>query len=279
MAQAAAAAGFDRVIGFDMGGTSTDVSHYAGQYERCFETVGRRRAAARADDEHSHHRGRGRLDLPLRWRALSRRSGICGRRSGPRMLSPQWAAHRHRLQRDGGQAPAGVLPCLLRCRVAKSRWTARSWPRSSTALAAEVERATGKTLTPREIANGFLTIAVDNVANAIKQISIARGHDVTALCARLLRRRGWSARLPRRGCAWNEAGADSSACGCSFCVWHRVGGRAAARTAGHRGDAGSQRCSRRSRRRSASSSPKAAAVLISQGVPAGSDSDRSDACT
>jgi len=44
MAETGRAAGFSRLIGFDMGGTSTDVSHFAGQYERAFETGSRRRA-------------------------------------------------------------------------------------------------------------------------------------------------------------------------------------------------------------------------------------------
>ncbi len=46
-------------------------------------------------------------------------------------------------------------------------------------MATDVEHATGRRIDPREIAQGFLAIAVDNVANAIKQISIARGYDVT----------------------------------------------------------------------------------------------------
>ena len=65
MAKTAAEAGFDRVIGFDMGGTSTDVSHFAGAYERTNETVGRRRAGARADARDPHRRGGRRLGLPL----------------------------------------------------------------------------------------------------------------------------------------------------------------------------------------------------------------------
>jgi 5-oxoprolinase (ATP-hydrolysing) len=65
MARTAEEAGFNRVIGFDMGGTSTDVCHYAGQYERAFETVVAGRADARADDEHPHRGGGWRFDLQL----------------------------------------------------------------------------------------------------------------------------------------------------------------------------------------------------------------------
>jgi hypothetical protein len=67
-------AGFDKLIGFDMGGTSTDVAHYDGEYERAFETRSRRRADARADDAHSHGGRRRRLDPALRRVALPRRS-------------------------------------------------------------------------------------------------------------------------------------------------------------------------------------------------------------
>ena len=62
MVRTAEAAGFDKIIGFDMGGTSTDVSHYAGELEREFETLVAGRAHARADDVDPHHRRRRRLD-------------------------------------------------------------------------------------------------------------------------------------------------------------------------------------------------------------------------
>jgi 5-oxoprolinase (ATP-hydrolysing) len=71
-----AAAGFERIIGFDMGGTSTDVSHYAGELEREFETRRRGRAHARADDEHPYRGGGRRLDPAFRRRALSRGARI-----------------------------------------------------------------------------------------------------------------------------------------------------------------------------------------------------------
>ena len=72
----AAAAGFERIIGFDMGGTSTDVSHYAGRVRARVRDPRRRRAHARADDEHPHRRRRRRLDPALRRRALPRRPGV-----------------------------------------------------------------------------------------------------------------------------------------------------------------------------------------------------------
>ena len=109
-------AGFDRVIGFDMGGTSTDVSHYAGEFERAFETPGRRRAPARADDGHPHRRRRRRLDPALRRRPLPRRAGLGRRRPGPGLLPPRRPAHRHRRQRDARPDPAGALSPGVRAR-------------------------------------------------------------------------------------------------------------------------------------------------------------------
>ena len=70
---------------------------------------GRRCAAARADDAHPHRRRWRRLDLHIRWCALSRRTRIGGRRSGTRIV-PAWrTADGHRLQRDGRQARSGAL--------------------------------------------------------------------------------------------------------------------------------------------------------------------------
>ena len=62
MARTAEAAGFGKVIGFDMGGTSTDVSHFAGEFERQYETAGRRGPDARAHAGHPHGRRRRRVD-------------------------------------------------------------------------------------------------------------------------------------------------------------------------------------------------------------------------
>ena len=92
MAETAREAGFDRVIGFDMGGTSTDVSHFDGEYERAFETevAGVRMRAPMM--LHPHRRGRRRLDPAFRRRALPRRARhsaganpgpTCYRRGGP----------------------------------------------------------------------------------------------------------------------------------------------------------------------------------------------------
>ena len=96
---------------------------------------GRRRAPARADDAHPHGRRRRRLDLHVRRRALPRRPGIGGRRSGTRVVSSRRTADRHRLQRDGRQARSGAVPEGVR---AERRPAARRRRR-----AREVRRAGG----------------------------------------------------------------------------------------------------------------------------------------
>ena len=178
MARAATEAGFDRVIGFDMGGTSTDVSHYAGEYERCFETVvAGVRLRAPMMNIHTIAAGGGsicRFD-GARLRVGPESAGAdpgpaCYRRGGPLtvtdcnvMVGKLQPAYFPAVFGVTGSEPLDSL--LVRERFA--------------VLALEIAAATGRRLEPREVANGFLAIAVDNVANAIKQISIARGYDVT----------------------------------------------------------------------------------------------------
>jgi 5-oxoprolinase (ATP-hydrolysing) len=178
MASTAAAAGFDRVIGFDMGGTSTDVSHYAGEFERTYETVVagvRMRAPMMAI--HTVAAGGGSICSfdGARFRVGPQSAGAvpgpaCYRRGGPLTvtdcnvmlgkLQPEAFPH---VFGPGGDAPLdrGVVE------------------RRFAELADEVARATGRRPEPAEMAEGFLTIAVENMANAIKQISVQRGYDVT----------------------------------------------------------------------------------------------------
>ncbi|MGH8301732.1 MAG: hydantoinase/oxoprolinase family protein, partial [Steroidobacteraceae bacterium] len=172
-------AGADRVIGFDMGGTSTDVSHYAGELERTFETVvaGVR---IRAPMMHIHTVAAGggsicRFD-GIRLRVGPESAGAipgpaCYRRGGPLtvtdcnvMLGRLQAEYFPRVFGPTGDAPidAGAVE------------------RQFSAMAEEVGRATGARRSVQELAQGFLRIAVESMASAIKQISIQRGHDVTA---------------------------------------------------------------------------------------------------
>ncbi|MEM6958960.1 MAG: hydantoinase/oxoprolinase family protein, partial [Myxococcota bacterium] len=178
------AAGFERLIGFDMGGTSTDVSHYAGELERSYE------------------------------RSLA----------GVRIVAPMMAVHTVAagggsvLHFDGarmrvGPESAGAVPgpaaygaggplTVTDCHVALGRLRPEYFPKvfgedgrqpldvaavhaRFDALGDHVAEATGRRPTPEALADGFLAVAVDNMAAAIKKISVQRGYDVTeyTLCA------------------------------------------------------------------------------------------------
>ncbi|WP_423143141.1 hydantoinase B/oxoprolinase family protein [Parablastomonas sp. CN1-191] len=178
MARTAAISGERRVIGFDMGGTSTDVSHYAGAYERDSET---RVAGVR-------------IRTPmLRIHTVAAGGGsICAVAAGRLTVGPAsaGAVPGPAAYRRGG--PLTVTDCnVLLGRVMPHRFPALFGPGGDepldcaaveaqfAGLAAEVERETGRAARPEALAEGFLAIAVANMANAIRQISVARGHDVT----------------------------------------------------------------------------------------------------
>ncbi|MFN4193070.1 MAG: hydantoinase B/oxoprolinase family protein [Tabrizicola sp.] len=178
MVRTAEAAGFDRLIGFDMGGTSTDVSHYAGQYERSFETeVAGVRMRAPMMDIHTVAAGGG---------------SICTFRDGRFQVGPDSAGANPGpvCYRRGG--PLTITDCnVMLGRISPAHFPAVFGPsgnqpldaeavrRAFAALAEEVAQATGRSAPPEAIAEGFLRIAIDNMANAIKKISVQRGHDVT----------------------------------------------------------------------------------------------------
>nr|HMN81779.1 hydantoinase/oxoprolinase family protein [Burkholderiaceae bacterium] len=178
MAAVSRAAGFDRVIGFDMGGTSTDVSHHAGGFERAFDNlVAGVRLRAPMLDIHTVAAGGGSI---LRFDGARLRVGpesagadpgpACYRRGGPLtvtdanlMLGRIAPAHFPRVFGPGGDQP-------LDDAVVRDRFDA---------LAREVSAATGRPITAEALAQGFVDIAVANMANAIKRISVQRGYDVT----------------------------------------------------------------------------------------------------
>ena len=178
MASAARAAGHERVIGFDMGGTSTDVSHYAGAYERSRETT---IAGVR-------------LRMPmLDIRTVAAGGGSICRFDGMRLrVGPESAGAMPgpACYRRGG--PLTVTDCNLMLGRLQAEFFPHVFGASGdepldeevvrekfAELAREISDATGKATAAEEIAEGFLTIAVENMAKAIKQISIERGHDVT----------------------------------------------------------------------------------------------------
>ncbi|HEX4523486.1 MAG TPA: hydantoinase B/oxoprolinase family protein [Casimicrobiaceae bacterium] len=171
-------AGFDRIIGFDMGGTSTDVTHYAGEYERAFVTeVAGVRLRAPMMRIHTVAAGGGSICTfdGSRFRVGPQSAGAnpgpaCYRRGGPLTVTDcnlmVGKIDPALFPRVFG--PQGDLP--LDASVVHERFAA---------LAADVADRSGHRRTPEAIAEGFLQIAVDNMAHAIKHISVERGYDVT----------------------------------------------------------------------------------------------------
>ena len=98
--------------------------------------------------------------------------------TGARLLSPRRSADGHRLQRYARQAAAGLLPERVRSEPGRAPRRRRR-PSEVRSLAQEIQTATGDHRSPVEVADGYLKIAVENMANAIKKISVQRGYDVT----------------------------------------------------------------------------------------------------
>ena len=181
MARSAAMSGLAKLIGFDMGGTSTDVTHYDGEYERSFETlVAGVRMRAPMMRIHSVAAGGGSI---LRFDGARFRVGpeSAGANPGPACY------------RRGG--PLTVTDCnLMLGKIQPRHFPAVFGPegdqpldlervrRKFRELAEQVSAAQGKAIGAEEVAEGFLRIAVENMANAIKKISVQRGHDVTEYC-------------------------------------------------------------------------------------------------
>ena len=172
MARTAEEAGFRRVIGFDMGGTSTDVSHYAGTYERTNETVvAGVRVRAPMLEIHTVAAGGGSICFfdGSRFRVGPESAGAvpgpaCYRRGGPLTIT------------DCNVVLGKIRPEHFPA-VFGERGDQPIDAAASRALCAAIAEQAG--MTAEAVAEGFVRIAVDNMANAIKRISIARGHDVT----------------------------------------------------------------------------------------------------
>ncbi len=178
MVRTAQLADIDRVIGFDMGGTSTDVSHFAGEFERAFETqVAGVRMRAPMMSIHTVAAGGGSVLSfdGARFRAGPQSAGAnpgpaCYRRGGPLAVT------------DANVMVGKIQPAyfpkvfgpqaneLLDAEVVAAKFSA---------MAQDIERLTGAKRSPEEVAEGFIDIAVGAMANAIKKISVARGYDVT----------------------------------------------------------------------------------------------------
>ena len=178
MAKTAAQAGITNIIGFDMGGTSTDVSHYAGHYERESENmVAGVRIRAPMMRIHTVAAGGGSICSfdGARFQVGPHSAGAvpgpaCYRRGGPLtvtdcnvMLGKIVPDHFPAIFGPDGNQPIDVD--IVRDKFER--------------LVLEIASATGKQLSAETVADGFIAIAVANMANAIKKISIERGHDVT----------------------------------------------------------------------------------------------------
>ncbi|MGM0770517.1 MAG: hydantoinase/oxoprolinase family protein, partial [Halobacteriota archaeon] len=170
-------AGFDKIIGFDMGGTSTDVAHYDGEYERSFENeVAGIHLCSPMMNIHTVAAGGGSILHFDEGRyqvgpdsAGSDPGPSCYRRGGPLtvtdcnvMLSKVIPDFFPAVFGENGIQP-------LDAEVVRSRFAG---------LAGMISEDTGEDTTPEQVAEGFLTVAVENMANAIKRISTQRGYDL-----------------------------------------------------------------------------------------------------
>jgi 5-oxoprolinase (ATP-hydrolysing) len=174
MAETGREAGFSHLIGFDMGGTSTDVSHFDGEYERAFETeVAGVRMRAPMMLIHTVAAGGGSVLHfdGARFRVGPDSAGAnpgpkCYRRGGPLALTDANVMV--------GKLMADFFPKIF-------------GPQQNLPLDADAVRVgfvqladeVGNGRSPEEVADGFIKIAVENMANAIKKISVQRGYDVT----------------------------------------------------------------------------------------------------
>ncbi len=179
MVKTAAMGGFTKLIGFDMGGTSTDVAHYNGEFERSFETmVAGVRMRAPMMNIHTVAAGGGSiLNFDgARYRVGPESAGAtpgpaCYRRGGPLTVTdcnvilgkiqPKYFPH---VFGEKGNQPLDT----------------ESVRSGFLSLTETIAKATGiPAQSPEQVAEGFLRIAVENMANAIKKISVQRGYDVT----------------------------------------------------------------------------------------------------
>ncbi len=228
MARSSALAGFDHVIGFDMGGTSTDVSHYAGEFEREFEThVAGVRMRAPMMSIHTVAAGGGSI---LHFDGARLRVGpdsaganpgpACYRRGGPLTvtdcnvmlgkIAPEFfpavfgphadlpldhatvvaqfnaLAERVNAETDpSGQRAGGdpdhsshdthASPATQATQASHTSHTSHA-TQATQAIQATTQ---ARSMSPERLAEGFLHIAVGNMAEAIKRISVQRGHDIT----------------------------------------------------------------------------------------------------
>jgi 5-oxoprolinase (ATP-hydrolysing) len=177
MIKTALTAGFDQVIGFDMGGTSTDISHYAGEYERTYEhAIAGIRLRAPMMLIHSIAAGGGSI-LHFENQRLSVGPDSAGALPGP-------ACYR----RNG---PLTITDCNVIVGKIQAEFFPKVFGKQANQpldttivkqkfieLTNTINNITHQSRSPEQIAEGFLTIAEENMANAIKKISVERGYNV-----------------------------------------------------------------------------------------------------
>ncbi len=177
--ETARAAGYTRVIGFDMGGTSTDVSHIAGKTEWAYETtVAGVRLRTPMMKIHTVAAGGGSICSfdGLRLRVGPESAGshpgpACYGKGGPLTVT-DCNVHLGKIHADhfphvfGADGKQAIDPTIVKLKL--------------TALAKSISAVTGKSIMPAKLAADFIAIAVDNMARAIKRISVEQGHDVSA---------------------------------------------------------------------------------------------------
>jgi 5-oxoprolinase (ATP-hydrolysing) len=174
MAETGREAGFSRLIGFDMGGTSTDVSHFDGEFERAFETeVAGVRMRAPMMLIHTVAAGGGSVLHfdGARFRvgpdsAAANPGPKCYRRGGPLALT------------DANVMVGKLIPDFFPKIFGPQQNLALDDDAVRDAFAT-LAREIGDGRSAEEVADGFIKIAVENMANAIKKISVQRGYDVT----------------------------------------------------------------------------------------------------
>jgi 5-oxoprolinase (ATP-hydrolysing) len=178
MVRTAQSYGHAKLIGFDMGGTSTDVSHFAGEYERAFDTeVGGVRVRAPMMSIHTIAAGGGSI---IHFDGARLRVGpdsagaspgpACYRRNGPLTVT------------DANVLLGRIQPAFFP-RVfgpaANETLDGDIVAGRFGELAERITAAGGRVIASEEVAAGALRIAVGSMANAVKRISVMRGHDVS----------------------------------------------------------------------------------------------------
>lgn len=176
-ARSAEREGIKRILAFDMGGTSTDVSHYAGAFERVFDTsVAGVRMTIPMMDIHTVAAGGG---------------SICRFAGGRFQVGPQSAGALPGPACYGRGGPITVTDCNLLLGKIQPHLFPSVFGKSGTApldsaacragfekIAADIRKHTGKAMAIETIAEGFLAVAVEHMARAIKRVSVERGHNV-----------------------------------------------------------------------------------------------------